>query len=46
LSRKGKSLGPLDTLIAAQAVALGVTLITQNVKEFQRVRELRVESWG
>ena len=46
LSRKGKSLGPLDTLIAAHAVALGVTLVTQNLKEFQRVRELRVESWG
>lgn len=46
LSRKGKSLGPLHTLIAAHALALGVTLITHNIKEFQRVRELRIESWG
>src|SRR5262245_49991769 len=46
LSRKGRSLGPLDTLIAAHAVALGVTLVSHNLKEFQRVRELRVESWG
>jgi tRNA(fMet)-specific endonuclease VapC len=46
LSRKGRPIGPLDTLIAAHALSLGVTLITSNIKEFRRVRGLRVEDWA
>jgi tRNA(fMet)-specific endonuclease VapC len=39
----GTPIGPLDTLIAAHAIALDALLITSNVKEFQRVRGLRWE---
>jgi tRNA(fMet)-specific endonuclease VapC len=45
LSRKGTPIGPLDTLIAAQAVSLGVVLVTGNLREFRRVPKLEVESW-
>jgi tRNA(fMet)-specific endonuclease VapC len=45
LESKGKPIGPLDTLIAAQALAYGLTLITNNVREFKRVSGLKVENW-
>lgn len=45
LERTGQPIGPLDTLIAAHAVSLRVTLITQNEREFRRVPTLRVENW-
>lgn len=45
LERAGRPIGPLDTLIAATAVAANATLITRNTSEFARVRDLRVESW-
>lgn len=45
LERKGTPIGPLDTLIAAHALSLGVTLVTNNLKEFKRVPKLRVENW-
>jgi tRNA(fMet)-specific endonuclease VapC len=45
LERAGTPVGPLDTLIAAHALGLGVTLVTSNVREFARIRGLRVESW-
>ena len=32
-------------LIAAQAIAQGLTLITHNLKEFQRIPDLRCETW-
>ena len=38
-------IGPLDTLIAAQALSLGAILVTSNSKEFQRVPSLVVEDW-
>ena len=41
----GKPIGPLDTLIAAHALALNLTLVTSNLREFSRVRSLRVEDW-
>jgi len=43
LSRKGRPIGPLDTLIAAHALSLDLTLVTSNSKEFRRVKGLRVE---
>jgi tRNA(fMet)-specific endonuclease VapC len=46
LEAKGKPLGPLDTMIAAHARALGLTLVTNNVREFKRVRGLAVENWA
>lgn len=45
LEREGAPIGPLDTLIAAHALSLGVTLITNNEREFRRVADLRVENW-
>lgn len=45
LERKGKPIGPLDTLIAAHALGLGVVLVTNNVREFSRVPGLRVQNW-
>lgn len=45
LERSGRGIGALDTFIAAQALALGATLITSNGKEFSRVPGLRVQDW-
>jgi tRNA(fMet)-specific endonuclease VapC len=35
----------MDTLIAAQALRLGATVVTHNVREFRRVPRLKVEDW-
>ncbi len=45
LERKGKLIGSMDMLIAAHAQSLGVTLVTNNPKEFKLVPHLRVENW-
>ena len=45
LEATGKPIGPLDTLIAAHALSLNLTLVTANIREFSRVRRLRVENW-
>jgi tRNA(fMet)-specific endonuclease VapC len=45
LEKAGMPIGPLDTLIAAHAKSRGDTLITNNEREFRRVRGLRVENW-
>ncbi len=45
LAKKGTPIGPLDTQIAAHALALGVTLVSNNVREFKRVPKLRLENW-
>jgi tRNA(fMet)-specific endonuclease VapC len=45
LERKGPPIGPNDLLIAAHALALGCTLVTDNEREFSRVKALRVENW-
>ena len=41
----GQPIGYTDLFIAAHALALDVTLVTDNVREFGRVRGLRVENW-
>lgn len=46
LERAGTPIGPLDTIIAAQAVARGLTLVSNNEREFRRVSGLRVENWA
>ena len=46
LEAVGKPVGSLDTLIAAHALALNLTLVTNNVREFSRVRGLRVDNWA
>ena len=45
LQARGTPIGPLDTLIAAHALALGATVVTHNVREFDRVPGLTVENW-
>lgn len=45
LERAGTPIGPLDTLIAAQAVARNLTLVTNNQREFSRVPGLHIENW-
>ena len=45
LQRQGTPIGPNDTLIAAHALALDCTLVTDNEAEFHRVPGLRVENW-
>jgi tRNA(fMet)-specific endonuclease VapC len=46
LERAGTPVGPLDTLIAAQAVARELTLVTNNQREFARVSGLRLDNWA
>jgi tRNA(fMet)-specific endonuclease VapC len=45
LETQGTPIGPLDTLIAAHALSLNLTLITNNVREFSRVSGLKVTNW-
>lgn len=45
LERQGTPIGPYDLLIAGQALAAGLTRVTNNVSEFRRVPGLKVESW-
>lgn len=46
LEQDGTPIGSLDMLIAAQAVAHDLTLVTHNLREFQRVSGLRCETWA
>ena len=45
LERKGLPIGQHDLLIAAHALALGLTVVTANEREFIRVEKLTVENW-
>ena len=45
LAESGTPIGPYDVLIAGQAKARGLTLITHNTAEFSRVEGLRIEDW-
>ena len=45
LKMRGALIGPNDTLISAHARCLGLTLVTNNVREFGRVPRLKVENW-
>jgi len=45
LERAGKPIGPYDMQIAAHALALGCAVVTNNLREFQRVPGLKVENW-
>ena len=46
LGKSGKTIGPLDLLIAAHALALGAKLVTHNTREFRRVPDLQIEDWA
>jgi tRNA(fMet)-specific endonuclease VapC len=45
LEQSGRTIGGNDLLIAAHAISLDATLITNNEKEFARVSGLRLENW-
>lgn len=45
LMMRGLSIGPMDLLIAAHALALNATLVTNNEREFRRVKGLKLENW-
>ena len=45
LEAKGRSIGPLDLLIAALARSLNATLVTANTSEFKRVKGLKILAW-
>lgn len=45
LEKQGQTIGPYDLMIAAHARSQGLTLITNNRREFDRVSGLRVENW-
>jgi len=42
---KGTPIGAMDLLIASHALFLDAVLVTENVREFQRVSDLRIENW-
>ena len=44
LERRGRPIGAMDTLIAAHALSLGATLVSNNLREFKRVPRLRCEN--
>jgi tRNA(fMet)-specific endonuclease VapC len=46
LERAGTPIGSMDLLIAAHALALGRTVVTNNTREFSRVAGLKVENWA
>lgn len=45
LEKKGKIIGAMDLLIASQALALDLTLVTNNIKEYSRITNLKIENW-
>lgn len=45
LESKGKIIGGMDMLIAAHAGSLALTLVTNNLREFERVPDLELENW-
>ena len=46
LEKAGDPIGPLDMLIAGQAKSLNVVLVTNNVREFRKVKGLKIEAWS
>lgn len=45
LEKRGQIIGGLDMMIAAHALCQNMTLVTNNTKEFQRVKELKLDNW-
>ena len=46
LKKHGKIIGPIDMLLAAQALSNHMIFVTNNVKEFVRVEGLKIEDWA
>ncbi len=45
LEKQGTPIGPLDMMIAGHAKSLGYTVVTNNTKEFKRIKDLKLENW-
>ncbi len=45
LEQKGTPIGPNDLLIASIAIANDLILVTHNIREFSRIRDLNIEDW-
>ena len=45
LERRGESIGSLDTMIAAHALSLNAVLVTNNAREFAKVKGLKLDNW-
>lgn len=45
LEKKGQIIGPYDMQIAAQAISRNLILVTNNTKEYSRVKNLKIENW-
>ena len=45
LEKEVTPIGPLDMMIAGHAKSLGYTIVTNNTKEFERVKGLKLENW-
>jgi tRNA(fMet)-specific endonuclease VapC len=45
LEKQGTPIGPMDMLIAAHAKSRGFILVTNNTREFERVKNLQIEDW-
>ncbi len=45
LERQGTPIGSMDMMIGSHALSLGVVLVTNNVREFQRIPNLPIEDW-
>jgi tRNA(fMet)-specific endonuclease VapC len=46
LRRNGNIIGPIDMLLAAQGISNNMTMVTNNIKKFERVEGLRIEDWS
>jgi tRNA(fMet)-specific endonuclease VapC len=46
LKRKGTIIGPIDLLLAAQALSNDLVFVTNNTKEFSRIENLQIEDWS
>ncbi len=45
MSKQGNLIGPMDILIASQAKARDLILVTNNLREFERINSIRIENW-
>ncbi len=46
LRRNGNIIGPIDLLLAAQGISNNLIMVTNNIKEFERVEGLKVDDWS
>jgi tRNA(fMet)-specific endonuclease VapC len=45
LRKEGQIIGPIDMLLAAQALSKGLIFVTNNINEFRRIENLKLENW-